>query len=100
MPIPAGLLKRLHPLVSAPTPPPAGPGRNYGAHMALSTAVGFLFLGGGSRTFATTDAAAAALVIALYPRFPAFTMDHRCHLQVQITTKLFLHHFGLGCGGV
>jgi hypothetical protein len=50
--------------------------------MALSMAIGFLFLGGGSRTFATNDAAVAALVIALYPRLPASTMDHRCHLQV------------------
>ena len=74
-----GLLKRLHPVTSVP---PSGPARNYGSHMALSMAIGFLFLGGGSRTFATNDAAAAALVMALYPRLPASTMDHRCHLQV------------------
>lgn len=29
-------------------------------------------------------AAVAALVISLFPRFPASTMDHRCHLQARV----------------
>lgn len=45
-------------------------------------AIGFLFLGGGLRTFGTNNGAVAALLIALYPRFPTTPNDHRCHLQV------------------
>jgi len=44
--------------------------------------IGFLFLGGGCLTFATNNGAVAALLIALYPRFPTAPNDHRCHLQV------------------
>jgi anaphase-promoting complex subunit 1 len=40
-----------------------------------------LFLGGGCLTFATNNGAVAALLIALYPRFPTAPNDHRCHLQ-------------------
>ncbi|KAJ7525602.1 hypothetical protein O6H91_17G058400 [Diphasiastrum complanatum] len=54
---------------------------NYGNHMAVSMAIGFLFLGGGSLTFSTNNGAIAALLIALYPRFPTTPSDHRCHLQ-------------------
>ncbi|KAL2629518.1 hypothetical protein R1flu_014204 [Riccia fluitans] len=54
---------------------------NYGNHMAISMANGFLFLGGGLRTFGTNNGAVAALLIALYPRFPTAPNDHRCHLQ-------------------
>lgn len=79
-----GLLKRLHPTTSAVGPPPSGSGRNYGAHAAVSLALGFLFMGGGGRTFATDDASVAALVIALFPAFPASPTDQRCHLQVQL----------------
>ena len=50
--------------------------------MAMSMALGFLFMGGGARTFATRDEAVAALVIALYPRFPRSTADNRYHHQV------------------
>ncbi|BBN07484.1 anaphase-promoting complex subunit 1 [Marchantia polymorpha subsp. ruderalis] len=56
-------------------------GINYGNHMAISMAIGFLFLGGGLRTFGTNNGAVAALLIALYPRFPTTPNDHRCHLQ-------------------
>ena len=45
----AGLLKRLHPMTAASAPPPGGAGRNYGAHMAASMALGWLFLGGGTQ---------------------------------------------------
>ena len=53
----------------------------FGNHMAISMAIGFLFLGGGGLTFATDNGAVAALLIALYPRFPVTPSDHRCHLQ-------------------
>lgn len=54
---------------------------SYGNHMAVSMAIGFLFLGSGTATFATNNNAVAALLIALYPRFPTAPNDHRCHLQ-------------------
>ncbi|XP_047316183.1 anaphase-promoting complex subunit 1 [Impatiens glandulifera] len=54
---------------------------NYGTQMAVSLAVGFLFLGGGVRTFSTSNSSIAALLIALYPRLPMGPNDNRCHLQ-------------------
>lgn len=57
-------------------------GLTYGNHMAISMALGFLFLGAGRRTFSTSNPAIAALLIALFPKFPATTSDQRCHLQV------------------
>lgn len=45
-------------------------------------ALGFLFMGAGTLTFGTSPEAVAALVISLFPRMPASTTDHRCHLQV------------------
>ena len=56
-------------------------GLSHGAHMAIGMAIGFLFLGGGTRTFATDNGSVAALLIATYPRFPQNTGDQRCHLQ-------------------
>jgi anaphase-promoting complex subunit 1 len=56
-------------------------GITFGNQMAISMAIGFLFLGGGGLTFATNNGAVAALLIALYPRFPTAPNDHRCHLQ-------------------
>jgi len=53
--------------------------------MAMSMALGILFMGGGSTTFSTRDDAVAALVIALYPRFPRATLDNRFHHQVTIS---------------
>lgn len=53
----------------------------FGSHMAVSTALGFLFMGGGTHTFSTSNSAVAALLIAMYPRFPVGIGDHRCHLQ-------------------
>ena len=55
---------------------------NYSAHMSTSLALGFLFMAGGAATFSTSPQATAALVIALFPRFPHSPTDHRCHLQV------------------
>ena len=37
-------------------------GLSHGAHVAISMALGFLFLGGGTKTFATDDASVAALL--------------------------------------
>ena len=48
----------------------------------VSLAIGFLFLGGGMRTFSTSDSSIAALLITLYPRLPTVPNDNRCHLQV------------------
>ena len=54
----------------------------YGQHMAISMALGMLFLAAGSHTFGTSNSQVAALVIALFPKLPQSTTDHRCHLQV------------------
>ncbi|EXB88404.1 Anaphase-promoting complex subunit 1 [Morus notabilis] len=54
---------------------------NYGVQMAVSLAIGFLFLGGGMRTFSTGNCSIAALLITLYPRLPTGPNDNRCHLQ-------------------
>nr|XP_043632201.1 anaphase-promoting complex subunit 1 [Erigeron canadensis] len=54
---------------------------NYGTQMAVSLSIGFLFLGGGTRTFSTCNSSIAALLITLYPRFPTGPNDNRCHLQ-------------------
>ncbi|KMZ66919.1 Anaphase-promoting complex subunit, partial [Zostera marina] len=53
----------------------------YGFQMAVSLAIGFLFLGGGMQTFSTGNSAVAALLITMYPRFPRDPNDNRCHLQ-------------------
>ncbi|GJR84537.1 anaphase-promoting complex subunit 1 isoform X1 [Tanacetum coccineum] len=55
---------------------------NYGTQTAVSLAIGFLFLGGGMRTFSTSNSSIAALLITLYPRLPTGPNDNRCHLQV------------------
>eukprot|EP00257_Ricinus_communis_P020956 XP_015580327.1 anaphase-promoting complex subunit 1 [Ricinus communis] len=54
---------------------------SYGIQMAVSLALGFLFLGGGTRTFSTSNSSIAALLITLYPRLPTGPNDNRCHLQ-------------------
>ncbi|KAG2334579.1 hypothetical protein Bca52824_005759 [Brassica carinata] len=54
---------------------------NYGTQMAVSLATGFLFLGGGMRTFSTSNGSIAMLLITLYPRLPSGPNDNRCHLQ-------------------
>ncbi|CAN6360456.1 unnamed protein product, partial [Urochloa humidicola] len=53
---------------------------NYGLQMAVSLAIGFLFLGGGTHTFSTQNSGIAALLISLYPRLPTGPNDNRCHL--------------------
>ncbi|CAI9091739.1 OLC1v1026843C1 [Oldenlandia corymbosa var. corymbosa] len=54
---------------------------NFGCQMAVSLGIGFLFLGGGMRTFSTSNSSIAALLITLYPRLPSGPNDNRCHLQ-------------------
>lgn len=53
----------------------------YGSHMAIHMALGFLFLGGGRFTLRRTPEAIAALVCALFPKFPHTSNDNRYHLQ-------------------
>jgi anaphase-promoting complex subunit 1 len=53
----------------------------FGNHMALNMAIGLLFLGGGSCTIGRDNRSIAALVAALYPRYPLNTTDNRYHLQ-------------------
>ncbi|GIL62356.1 hypothetical protein Vafri_16529, partial [Volvox africanus] len=57
-------------------------GVGYGAHCAVSLALGFLFLGAGTHTFSTTNSSVAALLVALFPTLPHTPTDNRCHLQV------------------
>jgi anaphase-promoting complex subunit 1 len=53
----------------------------YGCHMAVSMAIGYLFLGGGTCTFDNSNESVAALVAACYPVFPTACWDNRYHLQ-------------------
>ncbi|PHU14365.1 Anaphase-promoting complex subunit 1 [Capsicum chinense] len=55
---------------------------SFGNQMAVSLAIGFLFIGGGMQTFSTSKSSIAALLITLYPRLPTGPNDNRCHLQV------------------
>jgi anaphase-promoting complex subunit 1 len=71
------LLRRLRSRLDAH----GGAAITYGSHMAVSMAIGFLFLGGGARTFSRAPAATAALLAAIVPPFPATTSDQRFHLQ-------------------
>jgi anaphase-promoting complex subunit 1 len=61
---------------------------SYGNHMAVGMALGFLFMGGGYRTFSTRTPAVAALLIALLPRWPSTSADNSCHLQVGVGVGL------------
>lgn len=56
-------------------------GVTYGSHLATHMALGLLFLGQGRHTLGTSDAAVAALLLALYPAFPATPTENRAHLQ-------------------
>ncbi|KAK6181291.1 hypothetical protein SNE40_009178 [Patella caerulea] len=53
----------------------------YGSHMAISMALGMLFLGGGKYTFKTTPDAIGVMLCAFYPKFPTHSNDNRYHLQ-------------------
>lgn len=56
-------------------------GNAYGNQMAISTALGLLFLGGGRLTLTNSRSATAALLLALYPRWPRDAEDNVYHLQ-------------------
>ncbi|GMH41655.1 hypothetical protein BSKO_09565 [Bryopsis sp. KO-2023] len=77
------LRMRLQPGSNSNTGPNTGSagGLRYGNHMAIGMALGFLFLGGGYKSFRTDNLAVASLLISLFPKFPQNTMDQRCHLQ-------------------
>eukprot|EP01064_Diplonema_japonicum_P026938 TRINITY_DN3857_c2_g1_i1.p1 TRINITY_DN3857_c2_g1~~TRINITY_DN3857_c2_g1_i1.p1 ORF type:complete len:1540 (+),score=321.61 TRINITY_DN3857_c2_g1_i1:66-4685(+) len=53
----------------------------YGSHMAVSMAIGLLFLGAGHRTLSSSPQAVAALFVSLYPRFPTVATDNAYHPQ-------------------
>jgi anaphase-promoting complex subunit 1 len=53
----------------------------YGAHMAVSMAIGWLFLGAGELRFGQTPEAIASLFISAYPVWPTGTVDNRHHAQ-------------------
>ena len=54
---------------------------SYGIHMAVHMAIGFLFMGGGTLSFGTSNADIAALVTSIFPRFPFGAADNQYHLQ-------------------
>lgn len=54
----------------------------YGNYMAINSALGFLFLGGGQYAFNnSSNFAIACLVVSLYPIFPNDKSDYEVHLQ-------------------
>ncbi|PHH62894.1 hypothetical protein CDD81_6612 [Ophiocordyceps australis] len=53
----------------------------YGSHMAAHLAIGALFLGCGTATFASSNLAVAALLLAFYPMTPMSVGDNRSHMQ-------------------
>lgn len=57
------------------------PELTYGNHMALSMAIGLLFVGGGRATVSRSKEAVASLVISLFPMYPMNTADNKHHLQ-------------------
>ena len=59
-----------------------GPGAvTHGSHVAVSMALGFLFLGGGRSSFGTSPRATAALVASLWPALPVSPPDMRQYVQ-------------------
>ena len=66
-------LRSLHGRTDVDTP--------YGSHLAAHLAIGVLFLGGGTHTFATSNVAVASLLCAFYPLFPNTVLDNKSHLQ-------------------
>ncbi|KAJ8046075.1 Anaphase-promoting complex subunit 1 [Holothuria leucospilota] len=53
----------------------------YGSHMAISSMIGLLFLGGGRYSLSNSPEAVAALLCSFYPVFPNNSKDNRYHLQ-------------------
>jgi anaphase-promoting complex subunit 1 len=56
-------------------------GIRHGEHIAVSAAIGLLFLGAGQCTLGRTNEDIAALVAAFFPRFPMDANDNKYHLQ-------------------
>ena len=54
---------------------------NYGHQMAISMALGFLFLGSGAFTLGRSKFQIACLMTALFPVFPKEPSENRFHLQ-------------------
>lgn len=77
----SSLSRRQHPSQGHLT---AGLAIHYGSHMAVSMAIGLLFLGSGSLSLSTSNEAVAALLIAAYPALPVSPLDNRFHLQVRV----------------
>ncbi|KAI5949649.1 APC1 [Candida margitis] len=53
----------------------------YGGFMAINTALGFLFLGGGQMAFDDSLFGTASLITSLYPIFPKENNEYEVHLQ-------------------
>ncbi|KAK6466026.1 anaphase-promoting complex, subunit 1 [Scheffersomyces coipomensis] len=53
----------------------------YGYYMAINTALGFLFLGGGQFAFSNSNFSIACLIVSLYPIFPNDGGEIEIHLQ-------------------
>ncbi|KAI5966491.1 APC1 [Candida pseudojiufengensis] len=53
----------------------------FGGYMAINTALGFLFLGGGQMAFNNSKFSIACLIISLYPIFPKENSEYEIHLQ-------------------
>ncbi|RCK60895.1 Negative regulator of mitosis [Candida viswanathii] len=53
----------------------------FGGYMAVNTALGFLFLGGGQYAFDNSPFAIASLATALYPIYPTENSEYEVHLQ-------------------
>ncbi|GMH71404.1 hypothetical protein TL16_g05640 [Triparma laevis f. inornata] len=56
-------------------------GVTYGTHGCIASAIGLLFLGGGSCTLGRSNEDIAALLVAFYPRWPIATTDNQFYLQ-------------------
>ncbi|XP_062502320.1 anaphase-promoting complex subunit 1-like isoform X2 [Corticium candelabrum] len=54
---------------------------NYGSHMGVHMALGFLFLGGGRYSLMESDRAIPSLLFSVFPMFPYHSSDNRYHLQ-------------------
>ncbi|WAR18257.1 APC1-like protein [Mya arenaria] len=61
--------------------PPYNQYVTYGSHMAISMAMGLLFLGGGKYTLSTKEESIAVMLCAFFPKFPTHSNDNRYHLQ-------------------
>jgi len=61
--------------------PPYNQFLTHGSHMAVSMALGLLFLGGGKYTLSTKPESIALMLCAFFPKFPTHSNDNRYHLQ-------------------